>query len=240
MLRGLAQDVIEVRIVRLFAVALLGRARVGSRLCVGILFLARSLLVSLRLARAFFPVPARTYLDVAEEAADRLADRFPLELLLQGLADLLDGLSGFLGIGEHALDLGLDGGTIERALDAHGHGEAGESVGAALPFRSRNDLGIRQHVNRALRQIHGARRSHLEQRTCHLEIARFGNAVLDGEAAAEIAERSLVARTPAQFRNLALADLADHFGEVDAIDRTIAYGEAALAFKRGLYLLGGR
>ena len=53
------------------------------------------------------------------------------------------------------------------------------------------------------------------------------------KAAAEIAERRLVRRDPEQFRDLALAELADHLGEVDAVDRPIAHGEAALALQRG-------
>ena len=46
---------------------------------------------------------ARRDLHIAEEAADRLADRPSLELLLQCLADLVDRFSSLLGISEHAL-----------------------------------------------------------------------------------------------------------------------------------------
>ena len=70
----------------------------------------------------------------------------------------------------------------------------------------------------------------------HLQIARLGDAVLDGEGAAEIAKRRLIPGPLAHFRNLTLADLADHLGEVDAVDRAIAHGEAALALQRRLYL----
>ncbi len=50
----------------------------------------------------------------------------------------------------------------------------------------------------------------------------------------------LFAGTLAHFRDLTLADLADHLGEVDAVDRAVAHGEAALALQRGLYLFGVR
>ena len=50
---------------------------------------------------------ARRDLHVAEEAADRLADRFALELLLQGIADLIDCLAGLLGMANMPLISGL-------------------------------------------------------------------------------------------------------------------------------------
>src|SRR4029079_6046136 len=76
-----------------------------------------------------------------------------------------------------------------------------------------------------------------EQGAGHLQIARFGDAVFDGEGAAEIAERRLVAGPLEQLRDLTLAHVADTRGEVDAVDRAIADGEATLALQRGPYLV---
>src|SRR4029079_12659354 len=230
---ALAQDAVEVWIAGSVAVALLGGARFRRGLRLRAVFLVRALLVRLRLRVVAALAVARRDLHVAEEAADRLADRFALELLLQGIADLIDGLSGLLGIGEHALDLGLDRRSLERALDADRHGEPRKRVGAALAFGSGGDLGRSQNVDRALRQVDGAGRRHFEPGAGHLQIAGLRDAVLDGEGAAEIAERRLVPGTLEHFGDLTLADLADHLGEVDAVDRPIAHGETALTLQRG-------
>jgi len=62
--------------------ALLGGARLGRRLSLGVILLVRFLSVGLRVGLALPAVPARADLNIAEEAADRLANRFPLKLLL--------------------------------------------------------------------------------------------------------------------------------------------------------------
>src|SRR5512134_2610020 len=149
---ALAQELLDLGIGRLFG-ALLGRARFGVGLRLRRVLLAGALAMGSRLASATLAAPALFDLDVAEHAADRFADGLALELLLNGLADLVDGLSGLLRIGEHLLDLGTDGRPVERPLDAHRHGEPGKIVGAALSFRSRDDLGIGEEVHRALDDV---------------------------------------------------------------------------------------
>ena len=50
------------------------------------------------------------------------------------------------------------------------------------------------------------------------------------KAAAEVVEGRLGARALTQIGISTRAELADHLGDVDALDRTVADGEAALAF----------
>ena len=115
----------------------------------------------------------------------------PLNFFCKRLADLVHGLGGALGIGEDAADLRPDPRGVERTLDAHRHRQSGEIVGAALALGAGDDLRMRQDIEIAAGQIHGAFRHHLEQRAHHFQIVRLGDAVGDGEAAAEIAERRL-------------------------------------------------
>ena len=124
--------------------------------------------------------------------------------------------------------------AVQRPLDPDRHREAGEVVGAALPFGTGHDLGVGEHVDRGLHEVDLARSGHFQQRTRHLEIVGLGDAARDGEAAAEIAERRLGAGALAEIGDLPFAERADHRGKVDALDRAVAHGEAALALQRGL------
>src|SRR5262245_50622383 len=226
---ALAQQLLDFGILGLFGLALVRPAGIGVRLRLWRVLLGRR--------RFAFAITALLDLDIAENAADRLADGLPFELLLYRLADLVHGLARLLGIGEELLDLGNDGGPVERALDAHRHGKSGKVVGAPLPFGSRYDLGIGEEIHFAFDQVHGAGGHHFHKRARRGEIARLGNAVLDGEAAAEIGEGGLGVGPLAQLRNLARADLIDHLGDVDAFDCAVAHGNAALTGKGRLDLL---
>src|SRR5262245_54970414 len=228
---ALAQQLLDFGIRGFFGIALIRPAGIGVRLRLGRAFLGGARFPLARAAAALLD------LDVAENAADRLADRLPFEPLLYRLADLVHGLARLLGIGEQLLDLGSDGRPVERALDANRHGKTGKVVGAALSFGSRHDLGIGEEVHSALDQVHGAGGRYFHKRARRREIARLGNAVLDGEATAEIGERGLGVRPLAQLRDFASADLIDHLGEVYAFDRAVAHGNAALTGKGRLDLV---